>query len=200
PTCTPIPTSWPISSAMRSRIFGSMPMPSRPSASPLSLSRMRLYLRSRGGVVMNLSFPFYGKRAADRKTGPSGPVSMPRRLFIGNGGSNFGCEVDFFIRDAFAHFKADKLYHFCTGLFHQIADGDVRILDERLVDQTAFRQEFLDAAHHHLLDDVGRLATLGRLGGIDFPFLRNQPGRHVFAAHDLWVGGSHMHGHIASQL
>ena len=80
-------------------------------------------------------------------------------------------EVDFLDLDTFTHLKTNKGRHFSTGTRHQLADGNIRVLDEGLLYHTVFCQEFLDPSANHLFDNFSRLAGFLRLGSVDLLLL-----------------------------
>src|SRR5690625_6257476 len=97
---------------MRSSMSGSMPTPSFPSASPLSLSRMRSYFR----------FPDSGM-AYSIVTGVGGGNGSALQL-----GGHFRGKVHFLALDALAHLIADTAQTLGAGRGAQLADSLVRIL------------------------------------------------------------------------
>src|SRR5690606_24450293 len=89
-----------------------------------------------------------------------------------------------------------------TSLLRQLANLDVRGLDERLLNQAGFGQELADTTANHLLDDFGRLA-------FDLVFVQRQEdflllGYRFFGnlrrVEELRVAGRYVHGDFLGQL
>src|SRR5690625_3034692 len=115
-------------------------------------------------------------------------------------GRNLSREVDLLDLDTLAHFEADERQHFGTGILHQLAYLDFRVLDEGLFEEAVLGEILADPAGHHFLDDLGGLAALRRLGGVDLFLFGNEFGGHVFRLDHLRVDRGHVHRHVLGQL
>src|SRR5690606_26685632 len=71
---------------------------------------------------------------------------------------------------------------------------------EGLFGEAHFFDVLTQTAAHHLLDDVGRLAAFGGLGGVDLAFFGQYVSRYVFRIHHQRVGGGDVHGDVARQF
>src|SRR5512143_1648064 len=113
PTWTPAFTTSAISAAVRFTTPGSMPNPCSPiSASPLSLSRMRLYLSPVSGTAIGLL-----------------TARLSHHLFS---------EVLDLLLDTLAHGQAAETDYLGALVLQQLLDGGVGILDEGLAQQGHF--------------------------------------------------------------
>ena len=127
PTCTPMPTSCPISKAIWSSTLGSIPKPSLPiSASPLSFNMIRLYFLS----LFDISIRPKCNSGVILKGHPMDALDTAN-LFQLCG--NFGGEINLFFLNPFTNLIAYKGNHFSAGLFSQFANSYVRVFDERLL-------------------------------------------------------------------
>src|SRR5699024_6904139 len=100
---------------------------------------------------------------------------------------DLGGQVVDLLLEAIAHLiagEADDVEALGLLLDH-LADADVRILDERLLEEADLLVELDDAALHHLLDDVFGLALVAGLGDEDLLLVFEVGRIDLLAAHVL---------------
>src|SRR5690554_2721984 len=132
--------------------------------------------------------------------GLTAPERKGSGLACVGGRSHFSSKVYFFFLNTFTHFQANETNQLATGGLDQITHFLVRVLNERLLNQAVLSQEFLDAATHHFLNDLGRLAFHVRLGTDDLFLFFQLIGRHFFRRAYARVNRGNVHGDVTGQL
>src|SRR5712691_8492721 len=144
-------------------------------ASPLSLSRMRLYF-----AVADIS-------------------ACPDRTYLS---SYLGGKIAGFPLNALSDYVEDKARYRSARALEQGFHGllSCRILDEDLTEQRCFFQKLLHAAFDHLLDNIGRFARFSRFSGGDVAFLLHELRRNIIARQAERSGRRDVHGEIPAEL
>jgi hypothetical protein len=108
--------------------------------------------------------------------------------------------------DALAQLEAGEAAHLDVladlghHLRHELADGQVGVLHERLLQQHELGEVLLHLAVDDLVHDVGRLAGGEGLVAEDGALALEVRLGHLFAADGAGIGGGDVHGDVAHQL